>query len=240
MSPPPKLASSHCIRGWHSLMYGQPSYTGQVYQSHPMQDYLLWRWWREDATRETWQGGHLTWPTSKASLGWKNGKLQLESWTSTRASTEDGWRPQVKWFGCRPPEEHICEAEGWCLCLLMLADSEPKEECYHSLNWVMAGKANQKKGGGSEMGKQPMCQGEGPKVYHFNTKCSNLLRGTNTNCGGITSYPSKQPSRNNRAKGCALQKKGGYTYRPLRNTPHLTTGGSCLNWFFGSMKICLA
>ena len=24
----------------------------------------------------------------------------------------------------------------------MLADSEPKEECYHSLNWVMAGKAN--------------------------------------------------------------------------------------------------
>ena len=29
-------------------------------------------------------------PTSKASLGWKNGKLQLGSWTSTRASTE-GW-----------------------------------------------------------------------------------------------------------------------------------------------------
>ena len=29
----------------------------------------------------------------------------------------------------------------------MLADSEPKEECYHSLNWVMAGKANQTKGG---------------------------------------------------------------------------------------------
>ena len=42
------------------------------------------------------------WPTSKASLGWKNGKLQLIPWMSTRASTEDGWRPQVKWFGCKP------------------------------------------------------------------------------------------------------------------------------------------
>ena len=30
----------------------------------------------------------------------------------------------------------------------MLVDSEPKEECYHSLNWVMAGKANQMKQGG--------------------------------------------------------------------------------------------
>ena len=80
-------------------------------------------------------------PTSKASLGWKNGKLWLGSWMSTGASTEDGWRPQVKWFGCRPWKEHICEAEGQCLYPLMLADSEPKEECYHSLNWVIAGKA---------------------------------------------------------------------------------------------------
>ena len=29
-------------------------------------------------------------PTRKASQGWKYGKLQLGSWTSTRASTEDG------------------------------------------------------------------------------------------------------------------------------------------------------
>ena len=36
---------------------------------------------------------------------------------------------------------------------LMLADSELEEECYHSLNWVMAGKAKQKHNGGSEMGK---------------------------------------------------------------------------------------
>ena len=36
---------------------------------------------------------------------------------------------------------------------LKLADGEPEEECYHSLNWVMAGKAKQKHNGGSEMGK---------------------------------------------------------------------------------------
>ena len=41
----------------------------------------------------------------------------------------------------------------------MLVDSEPKEECYHSLNWVMAGKAKPN-GGGSEGGKQPPCRNE--------------------------------------------------------------------------------
>ena len=34
------------------------------------------------------------------------------------------------------------KAEGQCLYLLMLADSEPKEESCHSLDWVMVGKAN--------------------------------------------------------------------------------------------------
>ena len=58
MSPPLKLTSCH-IKDWHSLVYGQPSYTGQVYQSHPMQDYLYRRWKREDATREKWEGSHL-------------------------------------------------------------------------------------------------------------------------------------------------------------------------------------
>ena len=52
------------------------------------------------------------WPTSKASLGWKNGKLWLLPWMSTRASTEDGWRPQVTWLGCRLWKEHICKGEG--------------------------------------------------------------------------------------------------------------------------------
>ena len=52
------------------------------------------------------------WPTSKASLGWKNGKLWLLLWMSTRVSTKDGWRPQVMWFGCRLQKEHVCKAEG--------------------------------------------------------------------------------------------------------------------------------
>ena len=55
------------------------------------------------------------WPTRKASLGWKNGKLQLGLWTSTRVSTEDRWRPQVRWFGCRPWKEHVHKSEGWHL-----------------------------------------------------------------------------------------------------------------------------
>ena len=95
----------------------------------------------QDGKAVTWQ------PTRKASQGWKNGKLQLGSWMSTGASTEDGWRPQVRWFGCWPPEEHVCKAEGWRLYPLTLVDSEPKEEHCHSMNWVKAGKANQMVGG---------------------------------------------------------------------------------------------
>ena len=41
-----------------------------------------------------------------------NGKLQLLPWTSTRASTEDRWRPHVMWCGCRPLKEQVCKAEG--------------------------------------------------------------------------------------------------------------------------------
>ena len=51
-------------------------------------------------------------PASKTSLGWINGKLWLLLWTSTGASTEDGWRPQVMWCGCKHQKEHIHLAEG--------------------------------------------------------------------------------------------------------------------------------
>ena len=45
----------------------------------------------EERTPQEKHGKVVTWwPTSKASLGWKNGKLQLGSWTSSGASTEDG------------------------------------------------------------------------------------------------------------------------------------------------------
>ena len=91
-------------------------------------------------------------PTSTASLGWKNKKLQLILWTSTRASTKDGWRPQIKWFGYKLWKEHACKAEGWCLYPLALADSELEEEWDQSLNWVTAGKVKTKNWG-SEMGK---------------------------------------------------------------------------------------
>ena len=175
-------------------------------------------------------------PTSKASLGWKNGKLWLGLWTSTGASTEDGWRPQVKWFGCRPLEEHVCKAEGRCLYPLMLVDSEPKEECYHSLNWAMAGKANQMKWRGSEMGKQPLCQDGESKVYHSNVKCSYLLRGTYTDYGGIALYPSKQPNKNDSQaemtehEAMLLQRIGGVHTDPLK-TLHLTINtNSCYTY----------
>ena len=54
-------------------------------------------------------------PTSKTSLGWINGKLQLLPWMSTGASTKDGWRPQVMWCGCRYQKGHMYLAKGMTL-----------------------------------------------------------------------------------------------------------------------------
>ena len=56
MHPPPKLTSSHCIRGWHSLVYKHLSYMGQVYQSLPMQAhphmrFHSWNWVMVSKTR---------------------------------------------------------------------------------------------------------------------------------------------------------------------------------------------
>ena len=45
------------------------------------------------------------------------------------------------------------------------------------------------------MGKQPLCQDGELKVYHSDTKCSYLPRGTYTDYGGMVLYPSKQPSK---------------------------------------------
>ena len=67
----------------------------------------------------------------------------------------------------------------------MLADSEPKEECYHSPNWVTAGKANQTEGG-VKWESSPHVGMESQKVYHSNAKCSYLSsRGTYTDYGGM-------------------------------------------------------
>ena len=35
--PPSKLASSHCIRSWHSLVCRCPPCSGQMYQPNPLQ-----------------------------------------------------------------------------------------------------------------------------------------------------------------------------------------------------------
>ena len=106
-----KLASSHYIRGWHSLVYRCPSCKGQMYQPHPMQAHFQGKWGYDDATRSSgWAVTQCL--ASKTSLGWINGKLWLLPWTSTRASTDDGWRFKVMCSGCRHLKEHICLAEG--------------------------------------------------------------------------------------------------------------------------------
>ena len=54
-------------------------------------------------------------PARKTSLGWINEKLWLLLWASAGACTEDGWRPQVMWCGCRHWKEHVCLAKGMTL-----------------------------------------------------------------------------------------------------------------------------
>ena len=77
------------------------------------------------------------------------------------------------------------------------------------------------------MGKQPLCWDGESKVYHSDVKCSNLLRGTYTNYGGMALYPSKQPSKNDSQaemtehKVMLLQRMGGVHTDPLK-TIHLT------------------
>ena len=155
----------------------------------------------------------VTWqPISKASLGWKNGKWWLILWMSIGASTEDWWRPQVKWFGCRPQKEHICKAEGWCLYPLMLVDSEPKEGCYHSLNWVMTGKAKQKtKIGGVKWVSSPHVRVKDEVVCLSDTECSYPPRGTYTDCRGVALYSLKNQTRINSQcmRTCSSKRRRG-------------------------------
>ena len=177
----------------------------------------------EERTPQEKHGKVVTqWPTRKASLAWKNGKLQLGLWTSTGASTEDGWKPQVKWFGCRPLEEHVCKAEGWCLYLLMLADSEPKEECYHSLNWVTAVKANQMKWGewNGQAAHVSGWRATGLPLWHGMLLPTERYLHWLWRDGFIPFKAAKQKWQSMRL--CSLKEKGGCTCRPLRNIPHLT------------------
>ena len=220
------MASSRCIRSWHSLVYGQPSYMGQVYQSHPLQDYLPRRWWKDDATRARWQGSHPT-TYQKSFPGVE--KWEVAAWImkSTGVSTEDGWRPQVRWFGCRPLEEHIHQAEGRCLYPLMLADSEPKEECYHSLNWVTAGKANQTDGG-VKWESSPHVGMESQRSTTPMRNAPTYLREvpTPTMEGWLYTLQSSQAKmtanqKRQSMRSCSLKECGVCAYRPPK-TIHLT------------------
>ena len=219
MSPPPKLTSSCCIRDWCSLVYGQPSYMGQVYQPHPMHKTTSVR---GEKKRTPWEksGKAVTqWPTSKASLGWKNRKLWLLPWMSTGESTEDRWRLQVMWSGCRPQKEHVHNAEettGWCP--LTLADSKPQEECNQSWNWVMVGKAKQKWGGVKWVSNPHVRKNDNICLPLWHGMLLPTKRGTLAACRGVASYPPmKKPESATRAWGCALTKKtGGMLDKPPR------------------------
>ena len=111
MHPPPKRTSSHHVRGWHSLCIGvchtwdrctsptpcKPTSKGSEGMMTPQEN-------------SGWVVTKCS--ASKTSLGLINGKLWLLPWTSTGASTYDGWRLQVMCSGCGCLKEHIYLAEG--------------------------------------------------------------------------------------------------------------------------------
>ena len=122
-SPPPKPASSHCIRDWCSLVYGQPSWD-RCTSPTPCKTTSV-RGGRKRTPQEESSKVVTQWPTSKAFLGWKNRKLWLLPWMSTGASTEDWWRPQGMWCGCSLQRNMYVRQREWHPYLLMLADSKP-------------------------------------------------------------------------------------------------------------------
>ena len=97
-------------------------------------------------------------PTSKASLGWMNGKLWLLLWTSTGASTEDGWRPQVTWHGHKWQKDHV--AFGWGNDIItckyhQIVDLKTDVTTHGTGSWLA------RPNFGGVMGKYPPCQEEG-------------------------------------------------------------------------------
>ena len=143
-------------------------------------------------------------PTRKASLGWKK-------WEDAASIMDVHWsihQRQVKTTGsylaADLQEEHVCKAEGWCLNPLMLGDSEPKEECYHSLNWVMAGKANKMKWGAVKWASSPCVGVKGQRSTTSMWNAPTYQEVPTPILEGWLYYPSKQASRNDRAWGHAL------------------------------------
>ena len=136
-------------------------------------------------------------PTRKASQGWKNGKLWLGLWTSTRASTA-GWvktSGKVIWLLELQRNTYIRQRDRR-LYPLMLVDSEPKEECCHSLNWVTADKAKIQMGGVKWV-SEPTCRnGEQEGLpCRLTRNATHLPRGTSADYRGMTLYPTERPNQ---------------------------------------------
>ena len=122
---------------------------------------------------------------------------------------------------------------GWHLYLLMLAISKLKEECYHSLNWVMAGKAQINEMGGVKWVSNPCVRVRGQLDYHLDVECSCPLRGTYTNYKGVALFPSEQPDYKRQCSRLCSLKQGGI-HGPLRNTPPLTITADSWCTYFGT------
>ena len=91
----------------------------------------------------------------------------------------------------------------------MLGDSELEEECYHSLNWVMAGKA--KKMGGVKWVSNPHVRVKDKAVCLSDVECSYPPRGIYTNSRGVASHPLKNQTRfdSQCTRTCFSKRKGG-------------------------------
>ena len=72
----------------------------------------------------------------------------------------------------------------------------------------------QNKQRGSEMGTQPMCQGEGPKVYHFDAECPYLPRGTYITFGGMAYILQSSQAETTEHEVMLFKEKGGIHVDP--------------------------
>ena len=97
----------------------------------------------------------------------------------------------------------------------MQADSELEEGCYHSLNWVMAGKAKQKWGAVKQV-SNPHVRVKDKVVCLSDVECSYLPRGTYTNCRGVTLHHQKNQTRFNsqHMRTCFPKRGGNKPYDP--------------------------
>ena len=197
MHPPLKLTSSYCIRGWHSLVYRHPSGMGQVYQPHPMQDYLHGRW------NERWCHKRIMVVQSHndlpARLPWGGlmGSCHFCCGHLLECPPEIGEDLRLHDVALDLGRDMYVQWNEWHQCPLMLADSEPQDRCNHSPKWVMVGKAKQ--WGGSEMGKYPSMSGEETSMClpPWHGILPPTWRRTLTTHRGVASYPPNQNQQRN-------------------------------------------